>query len=164
MLQLMGFFCVILGIAIASLKSGKIHFEKYDLLALLAGICYGLATTNDRILLGTFKTYPYAFAAFILPSLFSLPFFLKSVAKVKAFLRFPFFLEFIILCTLYAISAITFFMALKESPNSSQVASINLTSIILIVVLSVFLLGEREGVIRKLFGAGLGFIGLSLLI
>lgn len=56
-----------------------------------------------------------------------------------------------------------FFVALQKAPNSSQVAAINLTSVIVIVLLSIIFLKEHTDWLKKIVGAVLSFIGLLLL-
>lgn len=161
--QFAGTVLILASIVLVTLKSTKLTFSRYELFALLAAVCFGLETTNDRMLLGRFEIYSYVFLAFVIPSLFTVPLYPRSILKMGEFLRVPLALKMSLLCIIYATSAITFFTALQIGNNSSQIASINLTAVIVTVLLSVVILKEREIILRKIAGAILSFFGILLL-
>lgn len=67
-----------------------------------------------------------------------------------------------VLSLVFTVSAICLFAALQSSPNSSQIATINLLNIVLIVVLSIIFLKERDNIPKKLLGAVSSLVGLIL--
>lgn len=161
--QFVGASFVISGIALATLKSLRYKFQKSDLMGVAAGLFFGLANTNDRFLLQSINLYPYLLIVFLLPGIFIMAIYPKTLGKMKVFLEKKLFAKILILCFIYSASAITFFAALQKSTNSSQVANINLTGVIVTVILSIIFLKERQNIFRKLAGAILSFTGLLLI-
>lgn len=161
--QLGGTLFILLGVIIVSIESTKFSFKKGELFALLGAIGFGFANTNDRFLLSTFNIYPYMSVIFISPAIFMAFIYPKELKHIKLFLHKSFFKKALLLCVIYALSAITFFGALKIADNSSQVISVNLTSVITTVLLSIIFLKERSHIIKKLAGAIITFIGLFLI-
>ncbi len=161
--QIFGVVFIFISIVLVTLKTRSISIRKADLIALLAALLLGFANTNDRYLLGVMQLYPFLILAYLLPALFSAVIFPKSAMKMFTMFSFTTFVKSCIFCVLYAISGVTFFIALQTAPNSSQVAIINLSSVILIVVFSMIFLKERENVGRKLLAVAISFAGLVLL-
>jgi len=160
--QYLGTLLIILGVIIANIKAAKLTFTKNEATALLAAVCFGLAITNDKFLLETFTVYPYVTTAFIIPGLFVALLNPGKTSKITQLLQFKTLPKILLLCIIYASSAIAFYFALQISNNSSQIASINLTSIIVIVLLAIIFLKERNNLAPKILGAISSFIGLLL--
>lgn len=161
--QLIGAGFIISGIIIATLKSLKYKFQKSDLIGVAAGLFFGLANTNDRFLLQSINLYPYLLIVFLLPGVFIMTIYPKTLSKMRVFLEKRLFAKIMILCLIYSASAVTFFAALQMATNSSQVVNINLAGIIVTVILSIIILKERTNIIKKIVGAILAFIGLVLI-
>src|SRR5680860_82301 len=161
--QLGGALFILLGVIFVSLESTKFTFKKGELFALLGAIGFGFANTNDRFLLSSFNIYPYMSVIFISPAIFMGLIYPKELKYIKLFLHKSIFKKTLLLCIIYALSAATFFGALKIADNSSQVISVNLTSVIVTVLLSIIFLKERTHIVKKLAGAVITFIGLLLI-
>jgi uncharacterized membrane protein len=71
--------------------------------------------------------------------------------------------KLILLGCLYAISAATIFLAYQYGRNAAQIAPINETSTILIVILAAIFLKERSQLLRKLFAAAISVLGVLLI-
>ncbi|MBU0570201.1 DMT family transporter, partial [Patescibacteria group bacterium] len=161
--QWLGTLFIFLGVILVNLKSSKFQFGKGEILALFGAITFGLANTNDRFLLQSFQVYPYVAIGFIAPSFLMSAIYPKELKYIKLFLNKKILKKVLVLSVIYAFSAITFFAALQTSSNSSQVASVNLTSVIITVILSMIILKERDNFPQKIVGAILTFVGLLLL-
>lgn len=161
--QFWGMGLILVAIILISLKSTKLTFSRAEFFALLAALGFGLALTNDRILLSHFNLYPYVFLAFVIPALVTIPLYPKSAAQMGVFLKAPFVAKIFLLCVLYAVSAITFFQALQIGSNSSQIVSVNQVNVVLTVILSAVILKERTDLVKKVFASILSFAGLILL-
>ena len=161
--QFLGALLIFSGVILVNLKSSKFSFDKGSLFALLAAFAFGSANTNDRFLLGSFNIYPYITIGFIAPSLLMAAVYPKELKHIKIFLDKKILKKMLILSVLYAFNAVAFFAALQKSDNSSQVASVNLTSVIATVVLAAIFLKERDNLPKKVIGAILSFVGLLLL-
>lgn len=161
--QIVGVLFIFLSVVLVNLDSSKFHLGKFELMSFLAAIVFGLANTNDRIILKTVNLYPYVTVAFIVPALFMMFLYPRSLNKMRLFMSFALLKKMIIFSLIYAASAVTFFAALQKSNNSSQVATVNLTSVILTVILSIIFLKENKRIWLKIIGAILSFVGLTLI-
>jgi len=161
--QIIGGILILISIVLVTLKTQSISIRKADRIALLAALLLGFANTNDRYLLGLMQLYPFLVLAYLLPALFSAAIFPRSAVKMFTMFSPATFVKSCIFCVLYAISGVTFFIALQTAPNSSQVAVISLTSVILIVILSMIFLKERENIREKLLATAMSFAGVLLL-
>lgn len=162
--QFLGVLLIFSGVVLVNLQSAKISFGKGELLALLGAAAFGSANTNDRYLLQFFEVYPYITVAFVAPSILMSVIYPKELRHIQLFLHQKVLTKVLLLCVLYAFSAISFFAALQVGENSSQIASVNLTSVIVTVLLSIIFLKERGNLAKKVVGTGLSFIGLLLLV
>lgn len=162
--QLIGTLLIFISVVVVSLKEKRFSFGKGEILALLGATAFGIANTNDRYLLQHFNVYPYVSIGFIAPSILMSFIYPKELKHIKIFLNKKVFTRVFVLSTIYAFSAVTFFFALQIGESSAQVASVNLTSVIITVLLSIALLKERDNIPKKAFGAIISFIGLLLLI
>lgn len=155
-----GTFFIIIGIILVSIKSHKLVFKKEDIYSILAAIGFGFALTNDKFLLGYFNSYTYASLVFLLPGLFLWMIHPNVTKGMKFYFQKKTFIKFVFVSALMTSSIILLYSALKLSPNSSQFASINMLTVILIVILSMTFLKERDNMLRKLLGVALSFVGL----
>ena len=161
--QFAGAIFILMGAVLVTLdKKSKLNFDKGILYAFFAAMFFGFANTNDRFLLASFDLFPYVTIAFVLPAIFMVVVKPSSVHKLKAFTKTSLFGKMLLLCLVYALSSITFFGALQVAPNSSQVATISVSSVVLTVFLSIIFLKERENMGRKILGALAAFVGLLL--
>ncbi len=160
--QWFGALLILFAILLVTGKIRTLTFQKPEWYALLAAVCFGVEITNDRILLNSLSVYPFAFWGFLLPGLALLLIYKKSVRNMSRYFRPKTLRTILLLCAIYAASAVTFFVALQMAPNSSQVATINLTNVIVIVLLSIVFLRERTDWVKRVIGAVLSFVGLLL--
>lgn len=161
--QWMGAVLIFAGAVCATAKK-RVAFDKGELFAILAAIVFGFAVTNDRFILQSFEVYTYSIIGFLLPAIFIAAAYPREVRHMKSFLKKETFLQSLAVCFIYALFALTFYMALQEASNSSQVAAVSLSSVILTVILSIIFLKEREFLWRKIFGAVICSVGLLLLL
>ena len=162
--QLTGLFLILLSVAFLNLQGNKFKIGKGEIFALLGALLFGLANTNDRFLLQNMDLYPYVTLAFIAPAIFIAGVYPKEIVKIKGILNTKTLGKLLLLCGIYATSAVTFFIALQSGTNSSQISAINLSSVILTVLLGILFLGERTNLLKKIVCAIISFAGLLLLI
>lgn len=161
--QFLGVLLILFGVAIVLIN--KKTFKKFDkavIFSVFAAACFGFANTNDRVLLSSFNLYPYVTLAFVTPAVFMAMLKPQTFKNINRFLDKSLVSKMILLCFFYTAASATFFSALQVSPNSSQVAAISVSSVILTVILSIVLLKERDNLARKLIGAVVSFLGLFL--
>lgn len=162
--QLMGAVLIFSGVAITSWQTRKFVLEKADWLTLLGALCFGAGNVNDRFILQQMPLFIYNVLAFLLPAIAIGLAFPQQVKKIPGMLTKTMTTKILVLSSLYCISSLAFFGALKVATNASQVVSVNLISVILIVILSIVLLKEHSRLWLKLLGAVICFAGLLLVV
>lgn len=163
-LQVGGACLIIGGIIVANTQNTKhIKINKGVIFTALAALSLGLANTNDRIILQTIPLYPFLTIAFLLPAVLTALVFPREVPAIPMFFNKTVILKTLSIALFYGLSATTFFAGLQTTTNSSQFATISLTSTILIVLLSMIFLKERDNLWKKIAGTGLSFLGLLLM-
>ncbi|MBI5150972.1 MAG: DMT family transporter [Candidatus Pacebacteria bacterium] len=164
MFQIVGTCFIIFGIIVANLHGAKqIKIGKGEIFAGLAALFLGLANTNDRIILQSIPLYPFLTMAFLLPAIITAAVFPREVPHIIMFFNKTIIIKTMSVALFYGLAATTFFAGLQATTNSSQFATISLTSTILIVILSMVLLKERDNLWKKIAGTGLSFLGLLLM-
>ena len=161
--QIFGSILIFLSIIILNYNRKLFKFKSEELYSLLAAVCFGLAYTNDKFLLGYFDVRTYTSINFLLPAVFMCSLFIKNIYKGVQKINKIAYLKIIFLCFLCVISVLTFFDALQKSSNSAQLVSISLFSVVLTVFLSIFMLKETDGLFKKITAALISFAGLLLL-
>ena len=158
-----GALLIFTGVILVNVTAKTIGWSRREWFAVLAAVSFGFENTNDRILLDTFPLYVFVSLAFVAPAIMIAILSPVATQKIPALLHGARLKTFLALCVVYAASAITFFWALQIAPNSSQIASINLSSVVLTVILAIIFLREHDRILQKLVGAAATFAGLLLL-
>lgn len=160
--QWLGAALIILGVVIVTFKKIGTKINKGDIFALLAALIFGLANTNDRLLVKFFDPYSYVVIGFLLPGLLIGLVYPQKLQNLKKYFQKTFIHKMLLLCFLYGLSALAFFGALQIGPNSSQVFAINAFGAIITVLLAIAFLRERDGIYKKIIGVVISVIGLLL--
>jgi len=163
LLQLLGALLIFAAIIVVNLADYKFKISKGELYILFAAAAFGLENTNDRYMLDHFELYPFLFIAWIIPALFMLLLYPRVLPKFKLFLEKDFVIRMVPYAVLYAISSVLFFEALRLTDNSSRVAAINITDVIITVILSVVFLKEKGNKLIKFAAALLTVFGVGLI-
>lgn len=165
LIQLIGAALILLSIVLINSKSVReiFVFGKGELYVLLAAVVFGLGNVSDKYMFNWFDLISYMIIGFLLPGS------LLLLSKPKTALEFPDFFrnnriwKILVFTFLYTVSALTFYYAFILADNASLVSAAGQVSTILVVVLGIFVLGEREDLRKKLIGGLLSFLGLVLL-
>lgn len=158
-----GTVLIFVSIILVSFKSYNLRFNRGELYALIAALFFGIAFVNDAVILRTTDAPSYLFFDFTLPALVMWLIYPKSTFKMKALFNRDSSIKLTLLGILYAISAITVFLAYQIGHNASQIAPLSQTSTILTVLFAIILLKEKDMFFRKILAAILSFIGVILL-
>lgn len=161
--QALGTLLIISSVVLVSWKKQRLTFSKGFIFSSLAALSFGLAFTNDAFVLNNFDVPSYLTIAFIAPSLAVWAIYPKSTMKMKPLLEKKTLWKLGLLGFFYAISAITIFLAYQIGRNASQIAPLSQTATIITVLLSIIFLKERTGLLNKLLGAIISFIGVILI-
>lgn len=160
--QLTGALLILAGVIIVTFRKMNSKIGKGDLWAILGAAAFGLANTNDRFLVKFFDPYSYVVIGFLLPGILIALINPGKIKYIKTYLKKQMFSKILIMCTIYALSAIAFFSALQISPNSSQVFAINAFTGVLTVAMAIVILKEKDYLGRKIIGVILSLAGLLL--
>lgn len=162
--QALGTFLIITSVVLAFWRKQKFTFSRGFIFSVLAALFFGFAFTNDAFILNNFDVPSYLTIIFITPALAVWAVYPKSIAKMKLLFERKILLKLGLLGVLYAISAITFFLAYQIGKNAAQIASLYQTATIIIVILSIIFLKERTDLWKKLLAVIISFIGVLLII
>lgn len=163
--NIFGIVAIILGVIIVNYQKTAWKLERGHLYSLLAALMYGLAFTNDALIINHFHSVPpYVFLAFILPAIAILLYRPSLVAKLPHYFSKEMIGKLFFTATIYAASAISLYTAYKMGGKASIISPIQQTNVVITVILSYFLLNEKDKLSQKIIGAALVFGGALLLI
>lgn len=161
-LQIVGMLLILLAVFIVT-YTRKFIFNRGTLYALLAGLLFGLAFTNDAYLIRHFDVLSYESISFLLPTLGMFLIYPRTVTKMRELMLPGVFWKLTIFAILWGTASVTIFFAYKIGSNAAQLATIAQTATIITVILSLVLLHERSNLSKKLLGALLAFLGVILI-
>lgn len=164
-IQIWGVVLVVTATIIATWSKTRIRFGKGEILASLAALTFGVAFVNDAFILSGGADVPsYLTLGFLGPGVILVILNPSAAANIRKFVKGPKFKIMFLLSTLYAISAITVFLAFQIGNNAAQIASLNQVQTVLVVIIGIFLLGERKGLLKKIIAGILSFVGVVMLL
>lgn len=126
-------------------------------------ISYAVAVVNDVVIIRKYDPISFIPIMSFLPGLIIAIVFFRRLPHLKTFIRGNTLIHIFIFAVIYAISAITFYLALDSGAPISQLSPISRASIITTVILSALFLNEKKDLIRKIISALLVSIGVILL-
>ena len=162
--QIFGLVMLLLAMLLVNRGNFSWKVKKGDILSLLAGLCFGLANINDKILLGQIPIYTYLFLAFFTPPLFILLIRPATVSKLRSVLNKETLKVMLATIVLYGLGSVTFFTSLKNADSPSKVSTVNLAGVVLTVVFAIILLKERDKIPQKLIAAIMTVAGMYLIV
>lgn len=163
--NIIGIICIFLGVVVINYQKTKWKLESGHIYGLIGALMFGVGFTNDALIINHFQNVPsYLFLIFLLPSLAILLYRPNLVKKLPYFFSKAVIGKLFLTATIYALSAIAIYTAYKIGGKASIIIPIQQTNIVLTVILSYFLLNEKDKLIQKVIGALLVFGGALLLI
>lgn len=163
LIQFVGTLFVLAGVIVVSYKKNKFKINKGAIFAILGAFCLGVAFTNDAFLVRHFDVMSYEALAFILPSIAIAVVFPKSLKKMKPLFKVPTLTKISFLSLIYAISAVTVFLAYQVGRNAAQLGALNQLSTVITVIFAIIFLKETSDLWKKVLGSVLAFIGAVLI-
>lgn len=160
--ELIGTLLIIFSVLFVNYRKGTYSFNKNDTPSLIAGVCFGIANVNDKVILNTVPLYSFVFIAFLFPSLLMFVLRPATITKAKSLLSEGLIKTMLITSLFYGVGAITFFYALQIADFPSKVVTVNLIGVILTVLMGITLLKERENSLIKIIGALVSIVGVYL--
>lgn len=164
LVKLVATLLVFMGVAIVYYSRSKWKLNFGHLTALMSALCFGVAFTNDAFVVNKFQNVSsYMFITFLFPTFTVLLFQPKAVGQLKYFFKKDILIKLLLTSLVYGISAVTIFQAYKNGGEASVISPISQTSVLMTILISYFLLKEKENVLNKLVGALFIFSGVWLL-
>ena len=163
--NIFGIIAIILGVVIVNYQKTTWELKTGHLYAIIAAFMFGTAFTNDALILNHFHSVPpYVFLAFILPAVAIFLYRPSLVNNLPHYFSKGTIGKLFFTAAIYALSAIAIYTAYKVGGKASIITPIQQTNVIITVILSYFLLGEKDKLTQKIIGAALVFGGALLLI
>jgi len=163
--KISGISLVIIGLIAINYRKTDWKINKGHAYALLGAFLFGVAFTNDALILNRFKNVSsYMTIAFLLPGITTLFFKPKAINNLPYFLHFKIIPSLLFCCFLYFLASLTIFEAYKSGGNASIISPISQSSLVLTVIISYIFLKERDHLLNKIVGTLITFTGILLLI
>lgn len=160
--QIIGAALIILSVFVVSWKKKSFRLNEGEMLTLAASFFVGIAFINDTYMLNKVDLFFYLPLVFALPAVFALITNYKRFIKTNNWLSWRETLKVSFLSLLFAVSATSTFSAYEKGHNAGQIAILNQTSTILIVVLGIVFLKERNHLYLKILGGVISLLGVYL--
>lgn len=159
--QGIGVLLILSSIFIVNMSGTRISFDSGHKLAAIGALCYGSAVVFDSYIIKHFDAVSFLPVASLTPGIFillgSLRDFRSLVSAIQT-IRPP-----ILLYTcIYAIQAISFYLAIQQGATVSQISTIARASIILTVLFAAVFLHEQSHIKRNILAAVLTTAGVIL--
>ena len=161
--QIWGTILILFSVILVFWQKGKLQLNRGVWYMLATCICSGIAVTNDAFLLKTTDVFSMLVVGWLSPGLFLLLIYPKAVMKLKYYWHPKRFSSLFWFTLLYALSGISFYLAIEAGGQVSQVSPISNASIILTILLSALFLKEHDNLLKKLIASVLVMFGVLLL-
>jgi len=163
--NLFGILAIILGVTIINYQKSNWKLENGHVYALIGALMFGLGFTNDAIIINQFHSVPpYVFLAFILPAIAILIYRPRLIKGLPHYFSKEIIGKLFFTAAIYALSAIAIYSAYKMGGQASIISPIQQSNVVITVILSYFLLNEKDKLPQKIVGAILVFGGALLLL
>ncbi|HLD24977.1 MAG TPA: EamA family transporter [Patescibacteria group bacterium] len=160
-LQLLGVGLIFVAVIIVNLKRETFRLNQGSWYALAGISSYGLAVVSDSYIIRQYDAASYlSFICFVPGILILLLYMRRAPAMLSAMRHID--RSLIIFTFLYAIQAISFYLALEMGALVSQISAIARASIILTVILATVFLRETKHLRRKVIAAMATTIGVLM--
>lgn len=161
--QLFGAVLVFIGVYLASWKTKKFSLGKGEIFALLGAPCFGFALIADGFALRHIDSSTYVPLNFLLTGIFVWMINYKLTPSIfKTFASKAFF-KVGLMGAMSAITAFSYLTAYQVGRNAAQIATINQTSTIIIVIAGIIFLNEKDRMLKKILAAIISVVGVILI-
>jgi transporter family protein len=157
-------FILILG-AVFIVNSDKLTFGSRQgvIFSLLVSVFSGAAVVNDAYILKSYDAFSFTTIMSFLPGVILALAFPRETTKIKKLLKGKSIGMMLILTFLYAIQAVSYYLAYQNGAPISTLATLTKASIVLTVILGAIFLRERSNLPKKAVAALMVTIGAILL-
>lgn len=160
--QLIGVVCVLSAVVLINLKKNALVINKGVWFALLGTVCYGTAVISDTVIIRGFEVASFLPVLSLGTTILMMAAYPKKISSIlQSLTRVN--INLLLYSLLYAVAAISFYLAVQTGALAGQVSTVTRASIIVTVILSSIYLKERKDVVKKIFGAIVTTVGVILL-
>ena len=161
--QVAGALLIFVSVILTSRNPKKISLGKGQVLTLACALFFGTEFANDAVILQQVDAFVYTPLIFLLPNMLLWAIHPQKTRNMLILATGKLIPKIALLGVFFAVSATTYFLSYQVGRNAAQIASINQTSVIIIVLLAVIFLHERINLMRKLLASVISFVGILLL-
>lgn len=160
-LQLFGTGLILCAVVLISWEKKSLKVNSGTWLALAGTSSYGLAVVFDTFIIRSYSAVWFLPLASFGPGILMTLWYYRRIKSIVGYVR-QINKNLIIYSVLYAVQAVTFYVALENGALVGQISSISRASIVLTVILAAVVLRETKHVGKKIVGAVLTTIGVLL--
>lgn len=161
--NVIGTILIIAAVIYMARTSTKLKFNKGVMYTLIFATVSGLAIVNDAFMIKHVDPLSYLSIGFLLPGIFILLVNPKVVTKMKPLFQPAVFKKNVIFTFIYSMAGIMFYLSIASGGEAAQAITIVQANVVLTVLLSIFILNERDHLLKKFVCAILVTIGVLLL-
>jgi drug/metabolite transporter (DMT)-like permease len=160
--KFIGIGIILVSIIIVNLKK-KEKFGKYNLFALLGGVCFGVAYNIDKSFIQTVSPFNYlilmCFSVAIASFIFKPKLILKEVKKLSTKNFYP----MIFAATFGTLFNLFTFLSYDKGGNVGIIDAMNNSSMFLVIAMEIIILKDKSSLFKKITSAILVVFGIYLL-
>ena len=160
--KIVGIVLILLAIVFLNLNS-KEKINKYNVLALLGGMCFGVAFTIDKSFVSTLSPFMYLGLLCLTVAIVSLIFGIKLIIKETKTLVKKNVLPILSSGTFFSAFNLFTFFAYKNGANVGVADAMNNSSVFLVILAEVLFLKDRTNLKRKIISATMAILGIILI-
>ncbi|MEI6690724.1 MAG: EamA family transporter [bacterium] len=141
----------------------KEKLNKYNLYAILGGMCFGMAFTIDKYVVTTISPFMYLGLMCLSVALVSLITSYKRISTESSSLKPNNFIPMISSASFGATFNLFTFFAYKNGANVGVADAINNSTVFLVILLEIILLKDHKNLFKKILAASLATAGVILI-
>jgi len=160
--KIVGIILILLAIVFLNLNS-KEKINRYNVFAMLGGVCFGVAFTIDKSFVSTLSPFMYLGLLCLTVALVSLILKLKLIIKETKTLAKKNFIPMIFASSFGSAFNLFTFFAYKNGANVGVADAMNNSSVFLVILAEVLFLKDRTNLKRKIISATMAILGIILI-
>jgi transporter family protein len=163
--KVLGILLIILGIIVVFFHKKRMQpFSLPHIFILLSTIFIAIGGLLDKYLIDYFEISSYQFITYFLQAIFTALLVPQVIKDIQPLIKFNMHnLMIIVAACIINLGVFSYFFALKQGGEISNISPILQTSTIITIILSSLLLKERDNLLKKILAAAIIFIGLIFL-
>lgn len=161
-LSIFGIVLILSAILILNFNRSE-KFSKYNLFAILGGICFGIAFTLDKSFVTEISPFMYLGFLCISIAIVSAVTSFKLIIRETSRLKFNNFIPMISSASFGSSFNLFTFFAYRNGANVGVADAINNTTVFFVILVEIFILKDRSHLLRKIGSAAIATTGVILI-